>query len=92
MNDGLAKWRSHGRAILKVKLKLDRMHDVVLYATEYSYGYSVGSTLVERLSTFSMVSTGHDGKKVVLLLLESNYDACSRSLTNRRGKGGHGQR
>ena len=37
---------------------------------------------------FSWVSTGHDGKKVALLLLESSYDACSLSLSPRRRKGG----
>ena len=30
-----------------LKVQLDRMHDVFLYATQY--GYSVGSTLIERI-------------------------------------------
>ena len=39
---------------------------------------------------FSWVSTyaHHDGKKVALLLFESNFDACSLSLSPRRRKGG----
>ena len=59
-----------------------RSHDVFLYATQYSY--SVGSTLMARVLRFSGVSTGHDGKNFALLLLESNYDTCSLSLSPRR--------
>ena len=71
------KRRGHDGAMLKVKL--DRIHDVFLYATQYGYG--VGSTLIERVLRFSGVSTGLDGKRVALMLLESNYDACSLSLS-----------
>ena len=56
---------------------------LVLYYTQY--GYSVGWTLIERVLRFSWVSTW---KKVALLLLELNYDACSLSLSPRRRKGG----
>ena len=58
--------------------------------TQEIYDYSVGSTLIERsrVLRFSGVSTDHDGEKVALLLLESNYDAALSSLSSRRGKGG----
>ena len=46
---------------------------------------ALAPTLIERVLRFSWVLTW---KKVALLLLESNYDACSLSLSPRRRKGG----
>ena len=51
-----------------------RLHDVILYATQY--GYSVGSTLIERVLRFSWVSTYHDGKKVAFF-----FQSLSRTMT-----------
>ena len=62
VNDVEAKWRGHGRAMVKVKL--DRMHGVFLYATRYGYCYSVGSTLVERVWRFSGSRMAIMGKRL----------------------------
>ena len=66
-----------------------RSHVVILYATQY--GYSVGSTLIERVLRFSWVSTHHDRKKVAFfqsLSRTTTPSACSLSLSPRRRKGG----